>query len=168
MLQTSPKDETNMLEEQATVLAVESNAVWVEADRQVGCERCEAGQGCGGGVLGKLVKRGTSRVRALTDLNDLQTGEQVVIGLDERLLVRGSLMTYLLPLITMLVAAIVADQWLQTTDLAVAAAGMFGLGIGLLVLRAYTQRLIRRGEFQPRVLRRATGQKLGCQVKPIA
>lgn len=157
-----------MLEEQATVLAVESGAVWVEADRQAGCERCEAGQGCGGGVLGRLVKRGTSRVRALNEIGNLHAGDQVVIGLDERLLVRGSLMTYMLPLLCMLAAAIAADQLLQTTDLAVAAAGMLGLGAGLLILRAYTQRLMQRGELQPRVLRRSTAKNVGCQVSPTA
>lgn len=157
-----------MLEEQAKVLAVESDAVWVEADRRAGCERCEAGQGCGGGVLGKLVRRGTSRVRALNEIDNLHAGDQVVIGLDERLLVRGSLMTYLLPLLCMLAAAILAEQVLQAADLVVAAAGILGLSIGLIILRAYTLRLMQRGEIQPRVLRRATGKNLGCQVKPAA
>lgn len=157
-----------MLEEQATVLTVESGSVWVEADRQAGCERCEAGQGCGGGLLGRLVKRGSSRVRALTDVEDLQAGDQVVIGLDERLLVRGSLMTYILPLLCMLAAAIFAEQVLRAADLAVAAAGMLGLGVGLLVLRSYTLGLMRRGELQPRILRRATGNNVGCQIKPPA
>ncbi|MGB1580640.1 MAG: SoxR reducing system RseC family protein [Nevskiales bacterium] len=157
-----------MLEEQATVLSVEQGAVWVEADRQAGCERCEAGQGCGGGVLGKLVKRGSSRVRALSDIPGLQQGDQVVIGLDERLLVSGSLMTYLMPLICLLLAAIFAEQVLQTSDLAVAAAGMLGLAVGLLILRAYTRRLTQRGEIQPRVLRKASGMNVGCQVKPSA
>ncbi|MDX1453310.1 MAG: SoxR reducing system RseC family protein, partial [Oleiphilaceae bacterium] len=124
--------------------------------------------GCGGGVLGKLVKRGTSRVRALTDMSDLQVGDQVVIGLDERLLVSGSVMTYLMPLLCMLGAAFFAELVLQTTDLAVAAAGLLGLGAGLLLLRGYTQRLMQRGEMQPRVLRKATGKNVGCQVKPTS
>lgn len=153
-----------MLEEQATVLAVDQGFVWVEADRRKGCERCEQGQGCGGGVLGRLVVRGSSRVRALNELQDVAVGDNIILGLDERLLVRGSLMTYFVPLLTMIGAALLADQLLHPSDLAVAAFGAFGLMIGLLVLRSYSQRLLRSGEMQPRVLRRATGVNAGCQV----
>lgn len=156
-----------MLEEQATVVSLESGAVWVEADRRTGCERCEAGQGCGGGVLGRLVVRGNSRVRALNDLPDLAVGDDVVLGLDERILLSGSLMTYLLPLLCMLAAALFAEQFLQTSDLAVAAFGIFGLAVGLLVLRGWSRRLIKRGLMQPRVLRRSTGINAGCRVQPV-
>lgn len=157
-----------MLEEQATVLNVEADAVWVEADRRKGCERCEAGQGCGGGVLGRLVVRGKSQVRAMNDLTGLQVGDQVVLGLDERLLLRGSLMTYLVPLLCLLAAALFAELALQASDLAVAAYGGLGLGAGLLILRSYTLRLTARGHLQPRVLRRATDIKRGCRVQPTA
>lgn len=156
-----------MLEEQATVVSLEADAVWVEADRRKGCERCEAGQGCGGGVLGRLVVRGTSHVRALNDIPDLAVGDDVVLGLDESLLVRGSVMTYLVPLLCMLLAAIITDQFLHTTDLAVAAFGALGLAAGLLILRGYTRQLLLRGDMQPRVLRRATGTTPGCRVQPV-
>lgn len=155
-----------MLEEQARVLAVEEGAVWVEADRRRGCARCEAGQGCGGGVLGRLTTRGSSRVRALNALQDLAEGDEVVLGLDEQLLVRGSIMTYLVPLITMLLAAIFAEQFLQTSDLAVAAFGAVGLGAGLLILRMYSRGLQHNARFQPRVLRRAGSKDSGCRVQP--
>ena len=155
-----------MLEEQATVVSVEPGIAWVEADRRKGCERCEAGEGCGGGVLGRLVVRGTSRVRALCEIADLAVGDNVVLGLDERLLLQGSLMTYLMPLICMLAAAIFADQLLVTTDLGVAAFGALGLGLGLLLLRGYTNTLLAKGEMQPRVLRRTSAHKLGCQIQP--
>ena len=156
-----------MLEEQATVVSVEAGAVWVEADRRKGCERCEAGQGCGGGVLGKLIVRRSSRVRALNQLPGLVPGDEVVLGLDEGLLVRGSLMAYLMPLLCMLAAAFFAEFVLQSVDLAVAAFGLFGLGTGLLLLRAYSYRLAQRGEMQPRVLRRAQGINAGCRVQPV-
>ncbi len=152
-----------MIEEQATVLALESGAVWVEADRSKGCERCESGQGCGGGVLGRMVKRGKSRVRAINDIPNLGIGDEVVLGLDERLLVKGSLMTYMLPLITMIGAALLADLLIGAGDLGVAAFGGLGLGIGLFMLRFYSARLALKGAFQPRVLRRAAGRNSGCQ-----
>ena len=140
--------------------------MWVEADRRKGCERCDAGEGCGGGVLGKLVVRRASKVRALNQLPGLVPGDEVVLGLDERLLVRGSMMAYLMPLICMLAAAFFAEIVLQPTDLAVAAFGAFGLGLGLLLLRFYAQRMAQRGEMQPKVMRRAQSIKAGGHVQP--
>lgn len=155
-----------MLEEQAIVLSVEAGAVWVEADRRKGCERCEAGEGCGGGVLGKLVVRRASKVRALNQIPGLVPGDEVVLGLDEKLLVRGSMMAYLMPLICMLGAAFFAELVLQPSDLAVAAFGALGLAAGLLLLRLYAFRMAQRGEMQPKVMRRAQGINVGCRVQP--
>ncbi len=100
-----------MIEEQGRVVAVEAGAVWVETLRKSTCSSCSANAGCGQGLLERLGVGGRrGHVRALSDLQ-LKVGDQVVIGVREELLVRGSLLVYLLPLLGLFAAALLAEQW---------------------------------------------------------
>lgn len=99
-----------MIEEQGRVVAVEPGAVWVETLRRSSCCGCAAKAGCGQGVLDKLglgARRG--HVRALSDLQ-LSVGDAVVIGVREDLLVRASLLVYLLPLVGLFAGALLAER----------------------------------------------------------
>ncbi|CAN7205592.1 SoxR reducing system RseC family protein [Pseudomonas sp. LjRoot71] len=99
-----------MIEEQGRVIAVEAGAVWVETLRQSTCSSCSVKAGCGQGLLDQLGVAGKrGHVRALSDLS-LNVGDSVVIGVREELLVRGSLLVYLLPLLGLFAAAVLAEQ----------------------------------------------------------
>lgn len=99
-----------MIEEQGRVVAVEAGAVWVETLRKSTCSSCSVKAGCGQGLLDQLGAGGRrGYVRALSDLH-LSVGDAVVIGVREELLVRGSLLVYLLPLLGLFAGAIVAGQ----------------------------------------------------------
>lgn len=63
-------------------------------------------------------------VRALTDLQ-LAIGDGVVIGIREDLLVRGSLLVYLLPLLGLFAGAMLAE-WLALAESFVILAGLGG------------------------------------------
>ncbi|PTS82716.1 transcriptional regulator [Pseudomonas sp. HMWF032] len=99
-----------MIEEQGRVVAVESGAVWVETLRKSTCSSCSVKAGCGQGLLDQLgasSRRGY--VRALSDLQ-LNIGDAVIIGVREDLLVRGSFLVYLLPLLGLFAAAVLAER----------------------------------------------------------
>ncbi|MFP6848698.1 MAG: SoxR reducing system RseC family protein [Pseudomonas sp.] len=99
-----------MIEEQGRVVAVEAGAVWVETLRKSTCSSCSVKAGCGQGLLDQLGAGGRrGYVRALSDLH-LSVGDAVVIGVREELLVRGSLLVYLLPLLGLFAGAIAAEQ----------------------------------------------------------
>jgi len=99
-----------VIEEQGRVVAVEPGAVWVETLRKSTCSSCSVKAGCGQGLLDQLGASGRrGYVRALSDLQ-LSVGDAVVIGVREDLLVRGSLLVYLLPLLGLFVAAVLAEQ----------------------------------------------------------
>ena len=53
------------LTETARVVAVEHDAVWVEADRSAACGKCAARVGCGQGALSALLQSGKGRVKYL-------------------------------------------------------------------------------------------------------
>lgn len=99
-----------MIEEQGRVVAVEPGAVWVETLRKSTCSSCSANAGCGQGLLDKLGVSGRrGYVRALCDLQ-LAVGDGVVLGVREDLLVRGSLLVYLFPLLGLFASALLAEQ----------------------------------------------------------
>lgn len=99
-----------MIEEQGRVVAVEPGAVWVETLRKSTCSSCSVKAGCGQGLLDQLGASGRrGYVRALSGLQ-LAVGDVVIIGVREDLLVRGSLLVYLLPLLGLFAVAGLAEQ----------------------------------------------------------
>lgn len=153
-----------MLEERARILSVEAHSVWVEANRQQGCAKCDAGQGCGGGMLNKLVRRKSSRLEVRCDLAGIQPGDSVVVGFDERALLHTSFMAYLLPLLGLFSGALLAERLLQANDLIVALAGLLGLVAGFIGFYHFSEKKRILEQYQPRVLRRLTELSPGCQV----
>jgi sigma-E factor negative regulatory protein RseC len=75
-----------MIEQQGMVVATDGGRAVVRLGGRVGCPACDAGQGCGAGVFGRLLRR-----RAVTlecpNAVAAQQGQAVVIGLPEALFV---------------------------------------------------------------------------------
>lgn len=97
-----------MIEERARVEGVHDGLITVTAGAKQGCPTCAQGQGCAGGVLGKLANRKNRRVQVGNPRGiAVQPGDWVRIGLDEAALVQGAMLVYLLPLVALLLAAAV-------------------------------------------------------------
>jgi len=89
----------------------------------------------------------------------LQVGDQVVIGIAEQALVRGSLAVYAVPLLALLAGAVLgelgADHGLwDNAELASLVLGLGGLAGGLLWLKHFTRQIQSDPHYQPVVLRR--------------
>ncbi len=147
-----------MLEEYGTVIQLEEQYAWVETERNSSCSSCAARSGCGTGVLAKVLSRRQGRVRAINSIG-AHTGDRVVLGLAEDALLQGSAAVYLVPLVSMLVAA-GGGEWLAgTMELAVADAvsvvfGVLGLGIGLAWLRRFSRSVRDNTRYQPVLIRK--------------
>ncbi len=91
------------LSETGRVVAIESDAVWVEADRSSACGKCAARAGCGHGALAALLQQGQGRVRAVSGANltvaQCELGDEVTICVPEATLLGGTLLIYGLPLL---------------------------------------------------------------------
>jgi sigma-E factor negative regulatory protein RseC len=141
-----------MIEEHGRVVALEPGAVWVETLRQSTCGNCAAQAGCGQGLMNKLgVGRQRGHVRALCDLQ-LAVGDRVVIGIGEDLLLRASLLAYLLPLLGLLAAALLVDSLGFSEPLTILA-GFAGFAASWLAVRRYCRRNDGDPALQPMVLR---------------
>lgn len=146
-----------MIEETGRVVAVENGAVWVESIRRAACKSCAARKGCGQSALAKLGQQKKNHVKALNNLN-LQVGDSVVIGVPEDIVVKGTFIAYLMPLLLMLVAAVVAES-LSSSDLVVSMSSIAGLLVGFGMVRLHFLRIRGDQRYQPLVLRLSKDQE---------
>lgn len=141
-----------MIEEQGRVVALEPGAVWVETLRKSTCSSCSANAACGQGLMDRLgVGRQRGYVRALSQMQ-LAIGDTVIIGVREDLLVRSSLLIYLIPLLGLFAAALLADG-LGLSEPLVIFAGLSGLLASWLLVRWRAARVAENPLLQPVVLR---------------
>jgi sigma-E factor negative regulatory protein RseC len=147
-----------MIEEHARVVRSEGEFAWVERVREPVCSACAVRMGCGTAALAKALGRRRAQVRALNRAVAV-VGDEVVIGIAEEALVRGSAALYGLPLAALLAGA-GTGVWLAGDAPALAEAlsivlGLGGLAASLLWLRhGATRRIGRDPRYQPVVLRR--------------
>ncbi len=146
-----------MLEETAQVVRVNGEGVWVETQRKSTCSSCSAKSGCGTATLSKVLGTRRSVIRVLTDLA-LKPGDQVVIGIREQALVRGSMAVYAVPILLLLLGAISGEIGAQQNlwsngEPASIALGIAGLTAGLYWLKRFTRSIRNDDDYQPVVLR---------------
>ncbi len=94
-----------MITERGEVVAVGSGVLWVQTTPTATCDGCAARSGCGTGALGSFLARGRRPLRIASDV-PARVGDAVVLGIRERVLLTGSMMVYLLPLLWLLAGAL--------------------------------------------------------------
>ncbi|MBT4521722.1 MAG: SoxR reducing system RseC family protein [Halieaceae bacterium] len=128
-----------MLTETGRIIAVEAESVWVETMRQSTCGACVARGGCGHKLLDRMSKGQHGAIRALygsIEPDDCALNDQVLIGIPEDVVVRASVIVYLVPLFSMLAGAITVVNLVQINqDLWAVLGALTGLGIGLGAVR---------------------------------
>jgi sigma-E factor negative regulatory protein RseC len=145
-----------MMTETAQVIETEGDYAWVETQRKTTCGSCAVQKGCGTSVLAKVLGNRTSRIRVINSIG-ASTGEMVVIGVEDGMLVRTSFAVYAMPLILLLLGGVgggmLADalQW-QSREAATAVGGVLGLLLGFLWLRRYTRAIARDARHQPSLI----------------
>lgn len=146
-----------MIEERARVIAVRNDQLLLEAQTQSACGGCEARQGCGTSVLSKWVGRRFTRFQAKNTVN-ARVGDEVVVGLAEEAMLKGSVLVYLMPLLAMIVMAVLADSLIPfdaaARDLLVLSAAFAGFLLMLVVSRLFLSSRRNRSQLQPVVIRK--------------
>jgi len=87
-----------MIEQTVKVVALEGEHAWIESLSLHGCAKCEAGEGCGGGIFAKLFGDKQFRMKINNSLN-IDLNDNVVIGVEDSAVTNASLISYLLPLL---------------------------------------------------------------------
>lgn len=142
-----------MIEEQAEVSDIDGVHAWVSCRAQQDCPRCAAGQGCGGGLLGRWLGDRLHRVRVVHQ-GGLSVGDCVVIGLEERMLVRATLIVYGIPLFALFAGAALGGWLGGGSEAWTVTGGALGLAGGFSWLKWFSRKIRGDRRYQPVVLRR--------------
>lgn len=143
-----------MIEELATVTALDGQHAWVQTQRESACESCSAQKGCGTSAVAKVVGKQYTQVRVLNTHKAI-VGDLVKVALPEDMLLKSSFAVYMVPLALLLFGGMLADAYTTEHALnqwfAVAGAGL-GLVLGGVWLKLYAKRMAHNIRFQPVVI----------------
>ena len=143
-----------MIEELAVVVKVENHQVWVESGQASGCGGCQQKASCTTNAIGSVLKKKSVPVDC--DIQ-LKTGDEVVVAIDENLLLRASLLLYLMPLIALFTGAGIADWMLpdndQYADLWIAGSALLSFLLSLWLINKAQRLLILNYYARPVVIR---------------
>jgi len=130
-----------MLIESGRVVALDKNGLWVETIRRSTCGSCAVQKGCGHGLMNRLGDGRRSYVRVLPGdipLEHCAVDDEVEIGIPEDVLLRGSLLVYIMPLAVMLLGAACGSQvGTGDGDLMAAAGAVVGFCLGIGAVRSH-------------------------------
>lgn len=120
-----------MLTENGRVVAIQSNAIWVETINQSACGQCAAKSGCGQSLLAKWADHAAHLKISVEpqQTDQLQVNDEVVIGIPEDVVVKSALLLYLLPLALFIVLGALVSS-VSDSETFVALSAFAGLLIG--------------------------------------
>lgn len=97
-----------MIEEYAVITRQMDGHVMLEIERRTACGLCGQKRGCGNATWGKLLGHHSHEFPAENSIN-AEVGDSVVVGIDEQMVLRSVFYLYVVPLVTMLLATVLAD-----------------------------------------------------------
>lgn len=137
---------SNWVTETGCVVDVEKDCLWVETIQRSTCDTCAAEKGCGQSLIVKWSsldeerRRGPGVLRVLLEgrpAMDYSVGDEVQIGVPDQVVVRGSLLVYLTPLLGLVGAAVLADSMGASEALSVVYS-LFGFAAGAGMVRLHS------------------------------
>jgi sigma-E factor negative regulatory protein RseC len=151
-----------MIEERAVILSLDNQSddftATLEIERKTACGLCGQTRGCGNSIWGKLFAHESTAFKAQNRIN-AKVGDSVIVGINEKALLKSALLLYILPLATMLIGAILATQIHDTNGYAMLGA-LIGLGLGFVWVKGHTMSSSYFKLQQPVILRLATQDAL--------
>ncbi len=146
-----------MIEERGEVTAVNPPYAMVVTQRRSSCGSCST-KGCGTGALSELFAVRSQDMKVLNPI-DARVGEQVVLGLEESALLRGSLAVYIVPILLMIAGGVLGEMMapalaIQTSEYISLPASFAGLAAGFFWVRRFGRRMLNDHRFMAVILRR--------------
>lgn len=153
-----------MIEERAVILSLDNpsgdsivnTTATLEIERKTACGLCGQTRGCGNSIWGKLFAHQSTAFKAQNRIN-AKVGDSVIVGINEKALLKSAMLLYMLPLATMLIGAILVKQF-SATELGDMLGAAVGLALGLLWVKGHTVSSSYFRLQQPVILRLATDE----------
>lgn len=152
-----------MIEQRAVILSLKSEPsqtqtiATLEIERKTACGLCGQTRGCGNSIWGRLFGHQTTAFKAQNRIN-AKVGDSVIVGINEKALLKSAWLLYILPLVTLFIGAILASQLRQTDGITILGAAI-GLVLGLLWVKGHTMSNSYFSLQQPVILRLASSQE---------
>ncbi|VAW91194.1 hypothetical protein MNBD_GAMMA23-309 [hydrothermal vent metagenome] len=145
-----------MIEQAAKVLRSENDKIFVEVNSQSSCGSCSAKAGCGKSLLDNVFKTKPLNISVDNTLG-AKVNDDVIVGLNESALLQVSFYLYLLPLLSMLFASIMAVYLMPApySEISSIAAAVIGLFAGSRYSRGVLNKkeISQQQKFQPVLLK---------------
>lgn len=133
-----------MIEERAVILSLDNlsgdtnqtSIATLEIERKTACGLCGQTRGCGNSIWGKLFAHQSTAFKAQNRIN-AKVGDSVIVGINESALLKSAVLLYILPLVTMFLAAIVAS-YIRDTHTSTMLGAALGLVLGLVWVKGHT------------------------------
>lgn len=125
-----------MILETGRIVSIEAEGVWVETIQKSACGSCKAEKGCGQSLLHKWDGH-SAYIWVLLDGRDptrYTLGDEIQIGIPEEVIAKGSLLVYLVPVISLVVLTALAHNQFAHEGITTLA-GFAGLVLGGLIVR---------------------------------
>lgn len=142
-----------MLTESGRVVAVEQDHLWVETISRSACGNCQARAGCGQSLLARWAEK-NAYLRVPLDNGDpasFAVDDQLTLGIPDDVVVKSSLLIYLLPIMLLLAGAIVGEQVGGSEGASIVGA-FLGLGVGSVMIKALSVFTAQSRRVQPVIL----------------
>lgn len=139
-----------MITEPATVVKIEKDAIWVQARQKTACGSCSAEKGCGQNLLAEWASKQTL-LKIDTqgqDYSAFKLNDQVLVGVPENVVVKGSLHLYFLPLLTLILGA-ACGHYIFRNDSGTALVAILGLLFGGYIAARRSRKFRQETDFQP-------------------
>ena len=154
-----------MIVERGSVVAVEKEGVWVEAVQKSVCAGCKARQGCGQGLLSKYSKsQGYLWVLRPDPSIAVSEGDEIEFGLPDDVVMKSSLIIYLVPLVLLLVGVLIAHNTFPGDGPAILGA-LVGLVAGGFITKMHARWVKYDDRYQPQLLS-VVGEVM-AEIKPV-
>lgn len=146
-----------MIEESATVVAINNDNITVTSEIKSACSGCQQVDNCGSGQVAKAFPQKKLSL-TLKSTMVLQVGDKVTIGLNEVALLSSAWQVYLWPLLGLLIMGGVG-QWLVnnlmfTHEIFAILFSLVGGYIGFLFAKQQQSKLHNSADLSPKLLRR--------------
>lgn len=141
-----------MLTERAVVIAYEQGKATVKCQSKSACGQCAAKSACGTAALSELTGENPEHIFTVDSIMPLKLGQIVELGLQESSLISTALLLYIVPLMTLLSATLLASQVFKQ-ELWSAIFILFCTALSFIFIRSYSKKWQSKKNFQPILLR---------------
>ncbi|MFC1515328.1 SoxR reducing system RseC family protein [Thermodesulfobacteriota bacterium] len=140
-----------MATEEGVVTKIESTTAWVTTTKTGACESCAAKSSCTALGGGKEME-----VKAINNAG-ARIGQKVVINFETSPLLKATFLLYVIPILFLLIGAFIGDKmgphFKIDASILSAITGFLFLGIAILVVIFTGNRLAKKDEYQPKIIR---------------